>query len=57
MILCRGCDTVLAALGVPPDHAAGALRLSLGWTTTDADIDRALAAIPAAVGRLQATSR
>jgi cysteine desulfurase len=45
---------VLAAMGVPPAQAAGALRLSLGWTSTDADVDDALAAIPAAVHRLTA---
>jgi cysteine desulfurase len=44
---------VLAAMGVPPDQAGGALRLSLGWTTTDADVDHALRVIPAAVDRLQ----
>ena len=32
---------VLAAMGVPAELAAGALRLSLGWSTTDADVDRA----------------
>jgi cysteine desulfurase len=44
---------VLAAMGVPAERAAGALRLSLGWTTTDADVDHALAVIPAAASRLQ----
>jgi cysteine desulfurase len=44
---------VLAAMGVPAERAAGALRLTLGWTTTDADVDLALAVIPAAAGRLQ----
>ena len=33
---------VLAAMGVEREWAAGALRLSLGRTTTDADVDRAL---------------
>ena len=32
---------------------AEVLRLSLGWTTTDADIDHALAVIPAAVAQLR----
>jgi cysteine desulfurase len=31
---------VLAAMGVAPDLAAGAIRLSLGWASTDADIGR-----------------
>jgi cysteine desulfurase len=43
---------VLAALGVDPVTAAGSLRLTLGWSTTDADVDRALAAVPAAVARV-----
>jgi cysteine desulfurase len=44
---------VLAAMGVPPALAAGALRLSLGWSSTDADVDAALDAVPTAVGRLR----
>lgn len=44
---------VLAAIGVPAELARGALRLSLGWSTTDADVDAALTAIPAAVARLR----
>jgi cysteine desulfurase len=47
---------VLAAMGVTRDVAAGSLRLSLGWSTTDADIDDALAAVTAAVERLRAFS-
>lgn len=43
---------VLGAMGVPAHVAKGALRLSLGWCSTDADIDAALAAVPAAVDRL-----
>ena len=44
---------VLAAMGVSPDLAAGALRLTLGPATTDADVERALAVVPAAVRRLR----
>ena len=44
---------VLAAMGVVPDRAAAALRLSLGWPSSDADVDHALAVIPAAVARLR----
>lgn len=44
---------VLAAMGVPRDVAAGSLRLSLGWSSTDADVDAALDAVPAAVERLR----
>lgn len=35
---------VLAAMGVGHDLAAGAIRFSLGWDTTEADVDRALEA-------------
>ncbi|MHB1853497.1 MAG: cysteine desulfurase family protein [Acidimicrobiales bacterium] len=44
---------VLRAMGVPEELARGALRLSLGWTTTDGDVDAALEAVPAAVARLR----
>jgi cysteine desulfurase len=44
---------VLAAMGLPRDLAAGSVRLSLGWSSTDADIDRVLEVLPAAVGRLR----
>lgn len=47
---------VLAAMGVPRDVAGGSLRLSLGWSTTDADVDLALEVVPAAVERLRAFS-
>ena len=45
---------VLAAMGVPRELAVGSLRLSLGWPTTDAAVDAALAAVPVAVERLRA---
>ena len=44
---------VLAAMGIGPELGAGALRLTLGWTSTDADVDHALPVIPAAVDRLR----
>jgi cysteine desulfurase len=44
---------VLAAMGVGEALARGSLRLSLGPATTDAEIDAALAAVPAAVERLR----
>jgi cysteine desulfurase len=44
---------VLAAMGVERDVALGALRLSLGHTTTEADIDRGIDVISAAVTRLR----
>jgi cysteine desulfurase len=47
---------VLAAMGYPADEARGQLRLSLGRTTTDEEIDRAVAVVPAVVARLAATA-
>jgi cysteine desulfurase len=44
---------VLAAMGVDRSRSAGALRLTLGHTTTEADVDRALDVIIAAVRRLR----
>ena len=44
---------VLAAIGVDPELAKGSLRLSLGWSTTAAEIDHALAVIPGAVAQLR----
>jgi cysteine desulfurase len=37
---------VLSAMGYPDEEARGALRLSLGRTTTDAEIDEAVATVP-----------
>jgi cysteine desulfurase len=47
---------VLLAIGLSPDEARSSLRFSLGRATTDAEIDRALAIIPATVERLRAMS-
>jgi cysteine desulfurase len=44
---------VLSAMGVGATDAAGALRLTLGHTTTDADVDLALEVVPAAVATLR----
>jgi cysteine desulfurase len=44
---------VLAAIGVPRDLAGGSLRLSLGATTTDAEIDHAIDAVVESVTRLR----
>jgi cysteine desulfurase len=44
---------VLAAMGVSRDLAFGSLRLSLGWSSTDADVDLALDVIPPAIERLR----
>jgi cysteine desulfurase len=44
---------VLASMGLGPDEAVGGIRFSLGATTTDADIDHALAVVPPVVARLR----
>ena len=44
---------VLTAIGVPPQLALGALRLSLGALTTEADIDRILQVLPPLVAHLR----
>ncbi len=44
---------VLLAMGVPKDEALSSLRLTLGPTTTAAEVDLAAAAVPAAVARLR----
>jgi len=44
---------VLGAMGIESDLARGSLRLSLGWSSTQADIDEALSVIPPAVERLR----
>ncbi len=44
---------VLAAMGVERSWAGGSLRLTLGRTTTAADVDAAADAVVAAVGRLR----
>jgi cysteine desulfurase len=42
---------VLTAMGFPEDEARGAVRMSLGRSTTDADVDRAALLVPAAIRR------
>ncbi|HYV59512.1 MAG TPA: cysteine desulfurase family protein [Acidimicrobiia bacterium] len=44
---------VLAAMGLPRDTALSSIRLSLGYPSTDADVDTALEVIPRAVERLR----
>lgn len=44
---------VLSAMGVPASQARGAIRFSLGHTSTPADVERALAIVPDAVARLR----
>ena len=47
---------VLTAMGYPPEEARGALRLSLGRTTTDAEIAEAVRIVPAVIERLRAAA-
>ena len=44
---------VLAAMGRSPEEASGAIRFSLGATTTDREIDHALAVVPRVVRQLR----
>lgn len=45
---------VLSAMGYPPAEARGSLRLSLGRTTTDEDIETVATRLPAVIERLRA---
>jgi len=45
---------VLTAMGVTRDEARASLRFSLGRTTTESDIDRALEIIPRVIAKLRA---
>jgi len=47
---------VLLALGLPHEVAHGSLRLTLGRDNTDADVDKALGALPGIVSELRAMS-
>ncbi|MHB8219515.1 MAG: cysteine desulfurase family protein [Acidimicrobiales bacterium] len=44
---------VLGAMGVPPARARGAVRFTLGHTTTGADVTQTVAAVASAVDRLR----
>jgi cysteine desulfurase len=44
---------VLTAMGVNRTDALSSLRLSLGWSSTDAEVDHAASAVIAAVARLR----
>ena len=44
---------VLAAMGVPRARAEGALRMTLGYTTTEADVDRAIEVVTDSVTQLR----
>jgi cysteine desulfurase len=45
---------VLAAMGLTRADALASVRFSLGYASTDADVERALEVVPAAVARLRA---
>ena len=47
---------VLLAMGYSETQARGALRISLGHTSTDTDVDAFLAALPSIVSRARAAS-
>jgi cysteine desulfurase len=47
---------VLVALGLPPERAASAVRLTLGRSTTDADISYTLDVLRKVVERIQAAA-
>ena len=44
---------VIRAMGFDEDEARSAVRLSIGWSTTDEDVDRFLAAFPEIVVRVR----
>ena len=48
---------VLKAMGLPHGRVQASIRFSLGSTTTDADVDRVLAVLPALAQRLRAVRR
>ena len=45
---------VLLALGLGSDGAAEGVRISLGWSTTESDVDALLAVLPGVVARVRA---
>ena len=48
---------VLAAMGVRPELARGAIRLSLGWASTEADVARFAEAFAGVMARMRAARR
>lgn len=48
---------LLTALGIPRDWALGSLRVTVGRSTTDEEIDTFLAALPGIVSRLRQASK
>jgi cysteine desulfurase len=52
-----GPSHVLAAMGVRPELARGAIRLSLGWASEEADVERFAAAFGVVAARMLAARR
>jgi len=52
-----GPSHVLAAMAVKPDLARGAIRLSLGWASGEADVDRFAEAFGGVMARMRAARR
>jgi cysteine desulfurase len=48
---------VLVAMGAPAELARGAIRLSLGWASTDADVDRFAEAFASVIARMRLSRR
>ena len=48
---------VLAAMGVKPELARGAIRLSLGWASEEADVERFAEAFRSVMARMRAARR
>ncbi len=47
---------VLTSCGLPPEHAHGSLRLTLGSRNTEEDVDYVLEVLPGVIGRLREIS-
>jgi Cysteine sulfinate desulfinase/cysteine desulfurase and related enzymes len=47
---------VLTACGLPPEHAHGSLRLTLGHRNTEEDVDYVLSVLPGVIERLRGMS-
>jgi cysteine desulfurase len=47
---------VLEVMGVPREVSEGSVRFSMGWGTTDGDVERVLDTLPSTVERLRRLS-
>jgi cysteine desulfurase len=52
-----GASHVLAAMGAPLELARGAIRLSLGWASAEADVERFTIAFASVMARMRAARR